>query len=83
MKQEVKAIIKVLEKEMKAKASVWPRVKGMPDTFISFEHQKHYDTLKHLVSVLEYCSLTKWKQLQSEAMSNKSIVEASLFANEG
>lgn len=68
-------IRKEIRRELEMRRKVWQTVSGMPEQFISMEHQRKYDILRQLSIVLEFGKEIHFESLQKSA-TNYQFKEA-------
>lgn len=62
-----------IRRELEMRRRVWPTVSGMPERFISMEHQRKYDILKQLSEVLDHGNKGFYNVLRESAETAKTI----------
>lgn len=58
-------------RELKMRRQVWPRVTGMPESFISMKHQRQYDILKQFSETLEFSNERNYRTFAALAENEK------------
>lgn len=64
-------IRKEIRRELEMRRNVWQTVPGLPERFVSMEHQRKYDILKQLSEVLEHAHENQFHSLTESAISRR------------